>query len=185
MTLSKDNFWCSALIVEFIIIHDLLYLCIIGLSFLNRLQKWGIQNTNQTPFLNQSVVKVSHDPLIKILYPLQPIRNLWSALEKSLNVSVIASGSALNSLRPITDLSSWTQAIRRSLRIGSLPNLQAISHQHACTEVLVINHSPLSKTIGKETKIANATWVFEEITSESFDNVNSISSSSEQSSLTV
>eukprot|EP00794_Sanderia_malayensis_P005772 gene5772-6477_t len=92
-------------------------------------------------------------------------------------------GSALNSLRPVTALISLIdghQPFEARLRINILPTIQVISHQNACTEVLVINNSPVSKTIGKGTKIATGTCAFQEITSESLDNVNLLSPSSAQ-----
>ena len=146
--------------VEFIIIHVLPYSCILGLSFLNRLQKWGIDNTNQTLFLNQSVVKVSHDPPHQDTLSLTTNQKFAIPPGQSLKVSVIASGSALHSLRPVTDLPSLIDGhkpLEERLKISILPTIQVISHQHACAEVIIINNSTISKTIGKRTKIANRT----------------------------
>ena len=165
--------------VEFIIIEDLPYLCILGLSFLNLLQKWGIDNTNQTLFLNQSLVKVSHDPPHQDTLSLTTNQKLFIPPGQSVKISAIANGSALNSLRPVTHLPSLIDGhkpLEHRLKINILPTIQV---QHASAEVLVINNSPVSKTIGKGTKIANRTCAFEEITSESKDNINLISPSSE------
>ena len=168
--------------IEFIIIQDLPYSCILGLSFLNRLQKWGIDNTNQTLFLNQSLVKISQDPPHQDTLSLTTNQKIVIPPGQSVKISAIASGSALNSLRPVTDLPSLIdghKALEDRLKINILPTIQVLSHQHASAEVLVINNSPVSKTIGKGTKIANGTCAFKENTSEPNDNVNVISSSSE------
>ncbi len=141
--------------VEFIIIHDLPYSCILGLSFLNRLQKWGIDNHNQTLFLDQSFVKVSHDPPHQDILSLTTNQKFAIPPGQSLKVSVIASGSALNSLRPMTDLPSLIDGhkpFEERLRISILPTIQVISHQNACAEVLVINNSPNLKQLAKELK---------------------------------
>ena len=167
--------------VEFIIIEDLPYSCILGLSFLNLLQKWGIDNTNQTLFLNQSLVKVSHDPPHQDTLSLTTNQKFLIPPGQSVKISAIANGPALNSLPPVTHLPSLIDGhkpLEQRLKINILPTIQVLSHQHASAEVLVINNSPVSKTIGKGTKIANGTCAFEEITSK--DNINLISPSSAQ-----
>ena len=167
--------------VEFIIIQDLLYSCILGLSFLNLLQKWGIDNTNQAIFLNQSLVKVSHDPPYQDTLSLTTNQKFLISPGQSVKISAIANGSALNSLRPVTHLPSLNDGhkpLEHRFKINILPTIQVLSHQHASAEVLIINNLPVSKTIGKGTKIANGTCAFEEITSESNDNIKLISPSS-------
>ena len=166
--------------VEFIIIHDLPYSCILGLSFLHRLQKWGIDNTKQTLFLNQSVVRVSSDLPHQETLSLTTNQKFTIPPGQSLKVSVIASGSALNSFRPVTDLPSLIDGhkpIEERLKISVLPTIQVISHQHASALLTISNHSITPKTIGKGTKLATGTCAFEEITSTSLDTVNFVSPS--------
>ena len=161
--------------VEFVVIHDLPYSCILGLSFLNRLQKWGIDNTNHTLFLNQSVVQMSSDiPRLETL-SLTTSQKFTIPPGQSLKVSVIARGSALNSFRPVTNLPSLIDShkpIEERLKISVLPTIQVISHQHSKALLTISNHSLTPKTIGKGTKLATGTCAFEEITCEPLDNVN-------------
>ena len=81
--------------VEFVIIHDLPYSCILGLSFLNRIQKWGIDNTNHTLFLNQSVVQISSDIPHQDTLSLTTSQKFAIPPGQSLKVYVIALDSAL------------------------------------------------------------------------------------------
>ena len=52
-------------IVEFMIIDTLPYSCILGLSFLNKFTKWGIDNSKKLLHLDQSVVLVSSQPSLQ------------------------------------------------------------------------------------------------------------------------
>ena len=140
-------------------------------------------NTNQTLFLNQSLIKVSHDPPHQDTFSLTTNQKFLIPPGQSVKISAITNGSALNSLRPVTHLPSLIDGhkpLEHRLKINILPTIQVLSHQHASAEVLVINNSPVSKTIGKGTEIANGTCAFEEITTESKDNINLISPSSAQ-----
>ena len=52
-------------IVEFIIIDALPYSCILGLSFLSKFTKWGIDNSKKLLHLDQSLVLVSSQPSLQ------------------------------------------------------------------------------------------------------------------------
>jgi len=171
--------------VEFIIIHELPYSCTLGLSFLNRLQKWGIDNTNHTLLLNQSVVHMSSDIPHQETLSLTTSQKFTIPPGQSLKVSVIAHGSALNSFRPVTDLPSLIDGhkpIEERLKISVLPTIQVISQQHSTALLTISNHSITPKTIGKGTTLATGTCAFEEITCESLDNINFVTSSISQQS---
>ena len=85
----------------------------------------------------------------------------------------------------MTDLPSLIDGhkpIEERLKISVLPTIQVISHQHSTALLTISNHSITPKTIGKGTKLATGTCAFEEITCQSLDNVNFVTSSISQQS---
>ena len=50
--------------VEFVIIDELPYSCIIGLSFLNKFSHWGVDNSRNILHLEQSIVSISSQPSV-------------------------------------------------------------------------------------------------------------------------
>ena len=93
-------------VVDFLVVDSLPYSRIIGLSILNKLKKWGVDTALQTFFLDNSSIKLSHDP------PLQDSLHLFTPgkytipPKKTLKVEVaaIANGIALHPFRPVSEL---------------------------------------------------------------------------------
>lgn len=151
--------------------------------FLNRLQKWGINKSNQTLFLNQSIGKVSHDPLYQDTLSLTT--NQKCAVPPGQPLKVICDRqwvsfkfSPSNDWPPLSYW--WTQAIRRTPKDKHSPH-----HSSYITPARLGRsyHYQLYciQNNWQGTKIANGTCAFEDASSGSLDSVNVISPPSKKS----
>ena len=96
----------SSFSIEFFVIDSLPYSCILGLSFLNQLKSWGVNNETMTFQFNDSFVTVSHDPPLDNMMHLTLTHKLNIPAGQSMLVSAVARGPALSAFRPITQVST-------------------------------------------------------------------------------
>ena len=164
--------------IEFIIIDSLPYSCILGLSFLNKLKKWGVDNSSQTFHLNDSSIKVSNDPPLQDSLQLVAPRKFTIPPKKSIVIAAVAKGTALHTLRPVSEpsyLIDGHDPLEKRLGVKIVPTIKTIAHQNASVSTTIVNNSSAPKTLGKGTKIACATSAFEEHEAVFQDTVNLIS----------
>ena len=165
--------------VDFIIIDSLPYSCIICFSFLSKVKKWGVDNTLQTFFLDNSSIKVSNDPPFQDFLHLFTPRKYTIPPKKTLKVAAIANSIALNPFRPFSELPYLIDVydtFKQRLGVKIIPIIRTIAHQNASVSTIIVSNSNTPKTFGKGTKIDCATSAFEEHTAVYEDAVNLISS---------
>ena len=166
-------------VADFIIIHSLLYSCIIGLSFLNKLKKWSVDNALQKFFLDNSSIKVYRDPPLQDSLHLFTPRKYTIPPKETVKVAAIVNGIALNPFRPVSGLPYLIDGhdpFEQRLGVKIIPIVRKIAHQNASVSTIIVNNSDTPKTFGKGTKVACATSAFEEHTAVYEDTVNLISS---------
>ena len=164
--------------VEFMIIDALPYSCILGLSFLNKFTKWGIDNSKKLLHLDQSVVLVSSQPSLQdniaFITP-----NKYTILPgQSLTIKTVANGPSLHAFRPVSELTALIDGhapFEERLHVKVVPYLHKVSHQHSCVPTVLVNTSAVAKTIKKGTKVALGTYDFEEFSVLPKDTINLLS----------
>ena len=165
--------------VDFIIIDSLPYSCIVGLSFLNKLKKWGVDNASQTFFLDNSSLKVSCDPPLPDSLHLFTPRKYTIPPKQTVRAAAIGNGIALNPFRPVSELLyliDGHEPLEKRLGVKIVPIIKTIAQQNVSVSTIIVNNSSTPKTVGKGTKIACATIAFEEHMAVYEDTVNLISS---------
>ena len=165
-------------IVELMIIDALPYSCILGLSFLNKFTKWGIDNSKKLLHLDQSVVLVSSQPSLQdniaFITP-----NKYTILPgQSLTIKTVANGPSLHAFRPVSEPTALIDGhapFEERLHVKVVPYLHKVSHQHSCVPTVLVNTSAVAKTIKKGTKVALGTYDFEEFSVLPKDTINLLS----------
>ncbi len=89
--------------VEFVIIDALPYSCIIGLSFLNKFSRWGVDNSKQILNLEHSIVPLSSEPSLNDNLALLTTAKYTIPPGQSLCIKTVANGSSLDALRPVSE----------------------------------------------------------------------------------
>ena len=150
--------------IEFIIIDALPYSCIIGLSFLNKFSQWGVDNAKNILHLGESIVSVSSKPSLKDNIAFLTTAKYTIPPGQSLCIKTGANGSALDALRPVSELAALIDGhvpFEERLHVV-VPSLYKLTHQNSCVPTTIVNSFAVSKTIGKGTKVALGTYDFEE-----------------------
>ena len=157
----------SSFSVEFFVIDSLPYSCILGLSFLNQLRSWGVNNETMTFQFNDSFVTVSQDPPLDNMMHLTLTRELNIPAGQSMFVSAVARGPALSSFRPITQVSTLMEGhipFEQRLQVTVLPTLHLITHQNCVVHTTVVNNirtiQILHEQLGKVRRLPLVTQIF-------------------------
>ncbi len=151
--------------VEFVIIDALPYSCIIGLSFLNKFSRWGVDNSKQILNLEHSIVPVSSEPSLNDNLALLTTAKYTIPPGQSLCIKTVANGSSLDALRPVSEpvaLVDGHVPFEERLHVKVVPSLSELTHQNSSVLTTLVNNSDVSKTIGKGTKVALGTYNFDE-----------------------
>ena len=136
--------------IEFIIIDSLPYSCILGLSFLNKLKKWGVDNSSQTFHLNDSSINVSNDPPLQDSLQLVAPRKFTIPPKKSIVIAAVAKGTALHALRPVSEpsyLIDGHDPLEKRLGVKIVPTIKTIAHQNASVSTTIVNNSRAPNTL--------------------------------------
>ena len=127
-------------------------------KFSQSFSNMGINNQNNTLFLNNFIVTVSRDPpLLGTMH----FKTTWKCTippRKSMLISTVVNGSALSAFRPLTELQTLIdghQAFEDHLALKVVPALHSIRHPDSTAFTRIVNNSHASKTLGKGTYIAN------------------------------
>ena len=165
--------------VEFVIIDELPYSCIIGLSFLNKFSHWGVDNTRNILHLEQSIVAISSKPSLQDNIVFMTTSKYTVPPGQALCIQTVAKGSSLDALRPISApavLIDGHIPFEEQLHLKVVPSLNQLTHQYSCVPTMIVNCSNVFKTIGKGTKVALGTYDFDEFSVLSKEAINMLTS---------
>ena len=130
------NTKCSIDVV-FVVVDDLPYSCILGLNFLRKLDKWGVDNRNGTLRVNDSTSPIFSSPQTDTNVCLVSKNKLVVLPGETTTILTSAKGVGMNALRPITDISILTEgdpSRENRTNICVLPALDLIHHKN-CANV--------------------------------------------------
>ena len=165
--------------VEFVIIDELPYSCIIGLSFLNKFSHWGVDNSRNILHLEQSIVSISSQPSVQDNIAFMTTAKYTIPPGQALRIPTIAKGSSLDALRPVSApavLIDGNLPFEERLHLKVVPSLNQLIHQNSCVHTTIVNCSNVSKVIGKGTKVALGTYDFDEFSALSKESINALTS---------
>ena len=151
--------------VEFLIIDELPYSYIIGLSFLNKFSHWGVDNSRNILHLEQSIISISSQPSLQDNIAYMTTAKYTIPLGQALCIPTIAKGSSLGALRPVSApavLIDGYLPFKERLHLKVVSSLNQLTQQNSCVQATIINYSNVSKAIGKGTKVALGTYDFDE-----------------------
>ena len=165
--------------VEFIIIDELPYSCIIGLSFLNKFSHWGVDNSRNILDLEHSIVSISSQPSVQDNIAFMTTAKYTIPPGQALRIPTIAKGSSLDALRPVSApavLIDGHLPFEERLHLKVVPSLNQLIHQNSCVYTTIVNCSNVPKVIGKGTKVALGTYDFDEFSALSKESINALTS---------
>ena len=151
--------------VEFVIIDELSYFCILGLSFLNKFSYWGIDNSRNILHLEQSIVSISPKLSLQDYIAFMTTYKYAIPLGQALCIQTVAKGSSLDALRPLSAPAVLIHShipFEELLLLKVVLSLNQLTHQNSCVPTMIFNCSNVFKTIGKGTKVVLGTYDFEE-----------------------
>ena len=165
--------------VEFVIIDELPYSCIICLSFLNKFSHWGVDNSRNILHLEQSIASISSQPSFQDNIASMTTAKYTIPPGQALRIPTIAKGSSLDALHPGSApavLIDGHLPFEERLYLKVVPSLNQLIHQNSCVHTTIVNCSNVSKVIGKGTKVALGTYGFDEFSALSKKSINALTS---------
>ena len=166
--------------VDVVVVDHLPYSCIVGTTFLSRLESWGVNNTSSTLHLNSSSLPVYDAPHHDAHVTLITCGKTTLAPGESKFVKAISRGPGMSAYRPVTE-DVWMyegvpeQEERSRIRVSPSLNVLGTRNNHVI-DVRVTNTSAQRRCVGKGIKLAYGHKDFDEVCEEGVSNseVNSI-----------
>ena len=165
--------------VDFVIVDQLPYSCILGMNLLKELNIWGVNNKSSKLFLNSSEVSLLSEPQYNNRVNLIVREKVTLLPGETKIIRTLAVGPAVEANRPVTLSTLCTEGCfeyenRTSIHV--LPSLNYVGQDNNRTvPIAVVNASSEQRTIGKGTNIAQSAEDFVEYNSGK-ESVNTISS---------
>ena len=119
-----------SLTVSFVVIKSLPYSCIIGISLLNHLKKWSVDNEQNISQFNETYIPVSSEPPFCHGITLIAPKRLKVSGNESTTVLSRATGNGLSAFRPITNVHIMTEGnedLQKRLGLLIQPSIHIIS----------------------------------------------------------
>ena len=134
--------------VQFAIIEDLAYSCIIGLDFLSQLKFWGLDNQQGYLKLNDSVTSVFSEPQFNGHINLITNRKILLAPGESTVIGTSPKGPGMDPFRPLSDRVLATEGLparEKCTQVLVCPSFNFIGHRFSSNIPLLLLTLP---TIG-------------------------------------
>ena len=165
-----------SIIVEFVVVKDLPYSCIIGQNFLRKLDRWGVDNRRGILHMNNSTCPVFSTPQINSSICLISQSKHVLQPGETITIPTTPKGAGMEPFRPHSDFTILTegdQIREQRTKILVMPSLNHIQYCNLTkVPVTVCNNSPQLASIGKGTKIAVASDNYEYPSCESLCAIN-------------
>ena len=153
--------------IDFVIVKDLPFSCIIGTELLSKLESWGVDNVKSTLSMNSSVIPVYDKPLHDNSVNLISTQKFTLMPGESKLVKTTAVGPGIAAIRPFTEqlcLTEGNEDIENRNSVRIFPSLNVIGRNNdKDVYVRVINTSGQKRSVGKGAKIASANNDVEEV----------------------
>ena len=147
--------------VQFAVIEDLPYSCIIEVDFLSQLKFWGMDNQQGYLKLNDSVMPVFSEPQFNGHINLVINRKILLAPGESTVIGTSPKNPGMDPFRPLSDRVLATEGLpdrEQRTQVIIYPSLNLIGHRFSSNIPLTVtNTSNHRVTISKGTKIAFCT----------------------------
>ena len=153
--------------IDFVVVSQLPYSCIIGTSMLNMLHYWGVDNDSASLYLNSSVIKLYSEPQYENSVNLIVREKITLLPGETKIIKTLARGPAIEAIRPISSSTFISEGLeeyenRTSIRV--YPSLNYVGNDNSnLVSIAVKNTSSHNKTLGKGTKIATCVSDFVEL----------------------
>ena len=149
---------------EFVVIPSLPFSCVIGQQTLRTFDSWEVSNVNKTLILNKMCYVPFRDS--NAVTGIHLITTQKTTIEpyKATTIDVRATGPALDTFRPETDINVVVEGDLRlcdRLSVEVIPSINVLTYQNCFQRLKVHNLSSKPKSISKGTKLATCSADFQ------------------------
>ena len=149
-----------SIVVEFVVVKNLPYSCIVGQNFLRKLDTWGVDNRRGILHMNNSTCPVFDSPQTNTSICLISQTKHVLLPGETVTIPTTPKGIGMEPFRPYSDFTILTEGDQnreKRTKILVMPSLNHVQHRNSTkVPVTVCNNSSQRASIGKGAKIAVA-----------------------------